>query len=378
MLAGRPKTGKSWMALNLSVATATGGRVLGKIKVDKGPVLYLALEDPERRLKNRLSQMLCNGMPPSDLYFFNQWPRIDEGALPLLSKWLDDHQNTRFVIIDTLAKLWPKGDKSNGNTLYHQDYQTLSAIKTIADLHQVAILLIHHLRKAFSEDPLEQISGSMGISGSADTLLILQRSRCKADATLLVTGRDVEETELALQFDRVTGTWGYLGNAYEYRRSQEQIKVLEALKEAGEAMSLKDISAILKKKNDTVSHLMKGLLRDGVIKQEGYGKYIFTQSTQGTPSAQSTQGTQSCQDEPKIERIEPRLSGTDSILDIDQTSVCSQIEQIEHLEPLLKIVRCIDCVQLSKRACPRSPSPDGIVLLRECGAFEPAKRKDSN
>jgi hypothetical protein len=332
MLAGRPKTGKSWMALNLSVATATGGRVLGKIKVEKGPVLYLALEDPERRLKNRLSQILCHGMPPRDLYFFNQWPRIDEGALPLLSKWLDDHQETRFVIIDTLARLWPKGDKSNGNTLYHQDYQTLSAIKTIADRHRISILLIHHLRKALSEDPLEQISGSMGISGSADTLLILQRSRGKADANLLVTGRDVEERELALQFDGVTGTWRYLGNAYEYGRSQEQVAVLEALKEAGEAMSLKDISAILKKKNDTVFHLMKGLLRDGVVKKEGHGKYIFTQSTQLTQCAQSTQLTQLHHNPGDIEPHALKLSHPDSTLDASVSGVHSQIEQIEYID----------------------------------------------
>ncbi len=155
----------------------------------------------------------------------NEWPRIDEGALPLLTKWLKEHPETRFVILDTLAKLWPKPNGKDGSA-YHADYDTVSAIKTIADLHQIAILCVTHLRKSPTEDPLEQISGSMGISGSADTLLVLQRSRGKADANLLITGRDIEEQELALRFDPVMGTWHHLGGADEYRRSQEQGKLV--------------------------------------------------------------------------------------------------------------------------------------------------------
>jgi RecA-family ATPase len=148
ILAGRPKTGKSWLALGLSIAGATGGRALGKIKVDKSPVLYLALEDTPRRLKSRLQQVLCGNMAPESLYFQTEWPRIDQGALPLLEKWLEAHPETRFVIIDTLAKLWPKGNGKDSGSAYHQDYNTLSAIKTIADLHQISILLVTHLRKS--------------------------------------------------------------------------------------------------------------------------------------------------------------------------------------------------------------------------------------
>jgi hypothetical protein len=63
LLVGPPKIGKSWMGLGISVAVATGGKALGKIEVDPGEVLYLALEDTARRLKSRLRMMLPRDNP---------------------------------------------------------------------------------------------------------------------------------------------------------------------------------------------------------------------------------------------------------------------------------------------------------------------------
>ena len=51
LLAGKPKLGKSWLALGLCVAVASGGVAFGNVRVEKGSALYLALEDNERRLQ---------------------------------------------------------------------------------------------------------------------------------------------------------------------------------------------------------------------------------------------------------------------------------------------------------------------------------------
>src|SRR5215208_1743774 len=51
ILAGKAKIGKSFLAFGLCVAVATGGEALGKIPVGRGDVLYVALEDNQRRLK---------------------------------------------------------------------------------------------------------------------------------------------------------------------------------------------------------------------------------------------------------------------------------------------------------------------------------------
>lgn len=61
---------------------------------------------------------------------------------------------------------------------------------------------MHHLRKLQdSDDPFNDVSGSTGIIGAADTNFILRRKRSGNAATLLVSGRDVEYQELTLQFN---------------------------------------------------------------------------------------------------------------------------------------------------------------------------------
>ncbi len=347
ILAGKPKTGKSWMALNLSVAASAGGRALGAFCVDKGEVLYLALEDTPRRLKTRLQQVLGGNTAPEGLHFMNEWPRIDQGALPLLERWLEAHPDCMFIIIDTLAKLWPKSNGKDGGNAYHQDSVTIGAIKTIADLHQIAILLVTHLRKSPTEDPLEQISGSMGISGSADTLLVLQRSRGKADANLLVTGRDIEEQELALRFDPVMGSWQHLGGADEYRRSQEQATIIEALKGAGVALSPKEIADICGGKHGSVKHLLGKIADEGYAERVAYGKYLYKEknslssihSVHSTDSIHSIHSVHSVHSS-KSECHTHRVNGGHSLLNQDQVGVYPKSERSERSE---RKVKCCDC-----------------------------------
>ena len=63
ILAGKPKLGKSWLALQVAQAVAAGGVALGE-RVQAGPILYLALEDPPRRLRDRMTkQRWPRGLP---------------------------------------------------------------------------------------------------------------------------------------------------------------------------------------------------------------------------------------------------------------------------------------------------------------------------
>jgi hypothetical protein len=104
ILAGKPKLGKSWMALGLCVAVASGGYALGTKSVEQGGALYLALEDNRRRLQNRLRQTLPDGNPPADLHMALGWPRMDEGGAEKLDDWLSEHPDARIVCIDTLKR----------------------------------------------------------------------------------------------------------------------------------------------------------------------------------------------------------------------------------------------------------------------------------
>ena len=73
ILAGRPKCGKSWLALGAAVAVASGSEALGNIECAEGDVLYLALEDTARRLQGRLMAVLQGEPAPGRLTITTEW-----------------------------------------------------------------------------------------------------------------------------------------------------------------------------------------------------------------------------------------------------------------------------------------------------------------
>ena len=235
ILAGRPKIGKSWLALDFALAVAYGGRAVGSLLVEKAAVLYLALEDGARRMQDRLRH-ITNEALPLGLTFFFDWPRTDDGGLERLGVWLDRNPACRFVIVDTLQKIKAQA-RFNANA-YEADYAAMEGLQRIAIQRRVCILLVHHLRKSGGDDILDSVSGSVGITGASDAVLILERGRREADAVLHITGRDVTESRLALQFD--TGRWKLLGDAEDVAISDTRRKILDALR-AG-PMTPKDVS----------------------------------------------------------------------------------------------------------------------------------------
>src|SRR5215211_3505670 len=247
-LAGKPKMGKSWMGLDLGLAIATGGVALGAKRVEQGEVLALFLEDKStRRIQNRTGKLLVDRPAPENLHITNEWPRLDEGGAELLDDWVAIHPNARLVIVDTLAMLKPR---ANGRrTQYDEDRDAVDPLGPIAADHNVAILLVHHLREAESEDPLDMIHGSAGLTGGVDGALVLKRKRGQADAYLHVDGRDIENpAELALKWDADTVSWTVVGDAEEYRLSQSRAEVIAVLEKSGEPMTPTEVADALDKK----------------------------------------------------------------------------------------------------------------------------------
>jgi len=292
LFAGPPKIGKSWLALSLCVGTASGGHALGKIPVEQGEALYVALEDTPRRLRSRLGMMLNGEAAPEGLHLATQWERLDQGGADQLENWLLGMPKCRLIIIDTLQGLRPP---QGGRGLYEQDYATLACLKSLADQCRVAIMVVHHLRKGSSDDPLEEVSGTTGLTGAADTIWTLKRDRGRADAVLFSTGRDIDESETALQFDKGLGLWTLLGDAEEYRITHERGKIIEILKQSGEPMTPKGIAEILGKTRESVQFLISKLVEEGSVEKVGYGQYTYvctpysTHSTCSTYSAHSSQ-----------------------------------------------------------------------------------------
>jgi len=228
ILAGRPKAGKSYLALNIAYAIAIGGSVLGA-KVEQGDVLYLALEDNLRRLQSRLDQMEPFGEKPERLHFATECNRLDNGGLEAIQAWCKSVPKPRCVIVDVFGRV--RADKRRDESPYDYDYRTLVPLKALADKIGIAVIVIHHTNKRTDhEDPLDAVSSTTGFTGAADTILILARG--PEGTTLLGKGRDIENIETALRFDPVRGIWTALGDATEVRRTDERKVILDALLEA--------------------------------------------------------------------------------------------------------------------------------------------------
>jgi AAA domain/Ribonuclease R winged-helix domain len=285
-LAGRPKLGKSWMVLGLGVAVATGGVALGTKRVEQGEVLYLSLEDPKRRIHNRLGKLVSDHLAPANLHIVTEWPRLDEGGDVLLNDWVAVHPNTRLVIVDTLAMFKPHA--SGRRSAYDEDREAVGPLAPIAADHNVSILLVHHLREAESDDPLDMIHGSAGLTGGVDGALVLKRKRGQADAYLHVDGRDIENpTELALKFDPNAATWAIVGDAEEYRLSEQRSAILRVLLNADGPMGPKEITEVLQAKGmdikyGAVRELLSQMVKDRQVKNLGRGQYVHPDNLQNS------------------------------------------------------------------------------------------------
>ncbi|WP_324668943.1 bifunctional DNA primase/polymerase [Geochorda subterranea] len=288
ILAGKPKLGKSWLCLQLALAIGSG-KDLGGFKVaEQGEALYLALEDNPRRLKSRILKLRGPGIEiiggkirllnlewdaPSTTYLALTWPRIGEGGVEELERWLDHHPRTRLVIIDVFDRFRPRLAKKDSANIYREDYASTEQLKQLASDRQIAILLVHHTRKADASDWLDEVSGSTGLTGSVDTTWVLKRARGKADAELLVTGRDVEEQAWALSVDRETGLWRILGKAEEFRRTKQEDEILAALRHGPATPA--EIARRLSLSRTTVKVRLYRYAERGIVKSDANGRYYI-------------------------------------------------------------------------------------------------------
>jgi hypothetical protein len=231
LLCSKPKFGKSWLAYDLCIGCTTDRYILVNIKPAQGDVLYLALEDSKRRLQWRMTKLLPPGTPwPPKLTLKTEWRRLHEGGLDDIRAWHTDTKNNGgkpiAVIIDVLAMVRkPMGNKQ----LYEADYEPITGLAQLARELGVAIVVLHHTRKMGSEDLMETVSGSYGLSGAADAILVMAHKT--SGAVLDVRGRDVESRELAIEFNKNTCRWSILGVATEVHVSDQRASVLAALRE---------------------------------------------------------------------------------------------------------------------------------------------------
>ncbi len=278
ILAGRPKHGKSWLALQMCFSIATGNKFAHYFQVNKGSTLCIALEDNYRRLQGRIN-VVSNGCGlPDQADITIEWPRLPNAIQPIM-EWAEEQRALgkppRLVVIDTLQKIRSTDQGRNGD-VYGRDYNDVGSLQKLAAKLGIAIIVIHHLRKADGDDEYDQVSGSAGITGAADSVFILSRpSRAEAKAELLVSGRDIQDNTYKMTLDISNGGWECLGNHDdEFLRVTNE--VLKKLNDIGTPIKPSDIAKEIGKNSSYVQKCINYLVEDGfAVRAAGHtGKYL--------------------------------------------------------------------------------------------------------
>ena len=209
MLGGAPKVGKSWMVLLLALQVAKG-EPLWNLPTKQGTVLYLALEDSQSRLQDRVNRL--TGEAPASIHFATTAGTIGDELCMQISKFKLENPDTALVIIDTFQIV----RNNRIETSYANDYEEVRELKALADDLKISLLLVHHLRKQGDSYPLNKLSGTTGISGAMDAVFILDRSKRNANcATLFCTGRDIESREIEIQLKKENCEWELKSDSLE-------------------------------------------------------------------------------------------------------------------------------------------------------------------
>jgi predicted transcriptional regulator len=269
LLAGRAKTGKSWLALQIAQAVGLGGMVLGQ-RVQQGRVLYIALEDSQRRVCERMKRQHWP-LGASVEFMYAAEFRQKVGSLALRGKQacrgaedLKKHIEAgkyRLVIVDTLARAG-LGDQMDQEAMT----DALAPIQELAQARDLGFLFNDHHAKVGGADPdvILNILGATSKGGVADTLLGLYRKRGESEAKLYAEGRDLEHTVLALRFDGLAGCWQSLGKAAAIELTERRQEILDALGVLG-AATLSDIAKSVGQDKGNTKRRVDDLLDAGLI-----------------------------------------------------------------------------------------------------------------
>jgi len=282
LLAGRPKAGKSWLAHHLGLAVATERPALGFYPCRSGSVLYLALEDNKRRLKTRSAKLMAGmGITPHErLCMAYRWPKVASGGMTHIEKWLDTHPDASLIIIDTLAKLRDNFAK-DGKGTYADDYEVVASFQRQAMDRGITNITLTHTRKPKSgdqehDDPLDEVTGTTGITGAADTIMVLRRNRQTPNGRLFITGRDIEETALPLKIDMQHGLWRLDPDSLpEDGLTPERRDLIATIRIARRPMTITEIAEAREKDYGAVAMLCRKMVEDGQLACPARGKYTL-------------------------------------------------------------------------------------------------------
>lgn len=266
-ISGKPKVGKSWLSLQLALAVASGGTCFGK-RVEQGSVLYLALEDNERRLQDRMRKQGWLETHHIDFmlydHFRDQIGALNAGGGKRLLAYIEAQQY-KLVIVDTFSRAI-QGDQLDKEMMD----SSMSPLQAYAMRTDVAMVMIDHMPKSAGQngdaDPIAHLYGSVAKSGVGDTFWALYKEQGRAGAKLAMVGRDVMDVTLKLSFNQKEFYWHCEGDAHAIDMTTRRKEILEALEDLGECKLSEIVESVGQSKSHTLERL-NDLVNAGLVER---------------------------------------------------------------------------------------------------------------
>ncbi|GAB6391363.1 MAG: AAA family ATPase [Treponematales bacterium] len=275
VFSGASKSGKSWLCLQLAQALDAGGGFMGTLRAEKTTALYFSLEDGQEAIYHRLQKQ-------GNTAFQSSYLATEKMTFKELSDFLDRHSETKVIVVDTWQKFAAVTDSND----YSENVLVASRLKEIADKHGAAIIVITHLRKSSVEggDHLNETLGSIGLVATADSTWTLRRRRGENTARFFASGRNIEDAEFSLRWDRDLASWA-VESAGELKPAlpEAQRQVIDLLESEEREFTTSEIAETTGKSDAAVSNILKRLLEDGAIGKPERGKWASLKFTFSHP-----------------------------------------------------------------------------------------------
>lgn len=276
LLGGRPKTGKSWLSVQLGLAFTTGIALGGWLKVLKpGRCHLFALEDGLAITKDKVLKLLGEERPDgfADLSVFDELPQpILRGGDEIIRQVLTRHP-AEMIILDSLFKL--TGHPKAHEAITQADYDVIDRIRKIAlDHNAVAVIPMHTRKGATGGAPIENLMGTTGNTAACDVACEL--SRTGMNGKLTVVGRILEEKTYEMVFHQdVFWGWTIEGSAADAAAGDTAEDVAAYLEAQGPSKPGPIASAIHKSFGATWQALLR-LQAKGLVVKDIQKKWSLT------------------------------------------------------------------------------------------------------
>ncbi len=223
-LFGKPKAGKSFLAMQAGLAVASGKPLFprsvsmyayanhpGGFETIQGDVLYLALEDSQLRLRDRAKSVFGSTDLPERLFFSTTWPSLVDGGLVAIERWIDSVQFARLVVIDPMAAFVGGGEAKGQGNVFRAEYRMFRPIWEMGQRRKIPIVIVDHASKGKgkfgSSDPFDSGAGTLGSQAAVDTVMIMEHGEKGPTARINFKGRDIERGFLDIEHTSHSPVW---------------------------------------------------------------------------------------------------------------------------------------------------------------------------